>query len=224
MSRREHRGRAKQGVWSCNASAEPPQNSCRPCYRHALPREYGRQRPRSVARLPPQRAVIRRRSDSFVKTVESSARRQESGPLTVYAFSTGNWNRSDGEVGALMRYEGTPSSVRPHAATTENIRTCAFWATFSRFEPDARARGWRTASPRWRLRGMTLSVALSYGGRDEIVPPRPRAKHHERRTLSAHLYTAACPTPIVIPHQRPACQFPAGRALQRNIISTRPLG
>lgn len=40
--------------------------------------------------------------DNFVKTVEFCAA-AGIGYLTVYAFSTENWNRSDDEVGALMR-------------------------------------------------------------------------------------------------------------------------
>ena len=40
--------------------------------------------------------------DHFVKTVEFCAA-AGIGYLTVYAFSTENWNRSDDEVGALMR-------------------------------------------------------------------------------------------------------------------------
>ena len=47
---------------------------------------------------------------------------------------------------------------------------------------------------------MTLSVALSYGGRDEIVAAAKAAAAGEitKETLSAHLYTAGMPDPDLI--------------------------
>ena len=75
--------------------------------------------------------------DNFVKTVEFCAA-AGIGYLTVYAFSTENWNRSDDEVGALMRIMKDAIVEYVPTLRERNIRL-RILGDLSRFEPDARA-------------------------------------------------------------------------------------
>ncbi len=58
--------------------------------------------------------------------------------MTVYAFSTENWNRSDDEVGALMRIMKDAIVEYVPTLRERNIRL-RILGDLSRFEPDARA-------------------------------------------------------------------------------------
>ena len=137
--------------------------------------------------------------DNFVKTVEFCAA-AGIGYLTVYAFSTENWNRSDDEVGALMRIMKDAIVEYVPTLRERNIRLRTL-GDLSRFEPDARAGLEDSVAALAGNTGMTLSVALSYGGRDEIVAAARKAAaagEITKETLSAHLYTAGMPDPDLI--------------------------
>ncbi len=77
---------------------------------------------------------------------------------------------------------------------------------------------------------MTLSVALSYGGRDEIVAAARKAAaagEITKETLSAHLYTAGMPDPDLIIRtsgELLRVQFPAlAERVQRILFHPDPL-
>ena len=105
--------------------------------------------------------------DNFVRTVELFAG-AGIGFLTVYAFSTENWNRSDDEVRALLRLMNEAITEYVPTLRERNIRL-RILGDLSRFDSESRAGLESSVEALSGSTGMTLSVALSYGGRDEIV-------------------------------------------------------
>jgi undecaprenyl diphosphate synthase len=123
--------------------------------------------------------------------------------LTLYAFSTENWKRPRLEVDALMRMLKRYLRLELDEIDRQNIR----------FQPIGRTDALRESVRRelqkavertTRNTGMTLSVALNYGGRAEIVDAvraAARALAAEGRTaeemteedISRYLYTRGLP-------------------------------
>lgn len=137
--------------------------------------------------------------DNFVRTVELCAG-AGIGFLTVYAFSTENWNRSDDEVRALLRIMNEAITEYVPTLRERNIRL-RILGDLSRFDSESRAGLESSVEALSGSTGMTLSVALSYGGRVEIVAAARQAAAEgdiTAETLSAHLYTAGLPDPDLI--------------------------
>jgi len=88
--------------------------------------------------------------------------------LTVYAFSTENWKRSTEEVLGLMRLFARYIQREAEALSRENVRMC-FIGDRRRLDQKLQdLMGWiehRTA----KNDRLTLTVAINYGGRDELV-------------------------------------------------------
>jgi undecaprenyl diphosphate synthase len=124
--------------------------------------------------------------------------------LTLYAFSDENWGRPREEVGFLMDMLGT--FLRAEIATMKKngIR----FRTIGRIErlPEG-VRLWidRATAETAANTGMVLNLALSYGGRGEIVEAIKRlsktgrpAEDLTEEEFSAHLDTAGLPDPDLI--------------------------
>ncbi len=122
--------------------------------------------------------------------------------VTVYAFSTENWNRPQEEVDALMKlfdrylgsilddmesYDAKFVFLGDKAALPEAIREKM--AVIERLSAE-------------RGSDYTLNLAINYGGRDEIVHAvealLAEGKTVSEEEISAHLYTAASPDPDMI--------------------------
>jgi undecaprenyl diphosphate synthase len=88
--------------------------------------------------------------------------------LTLYAFSTENWKRPRFEVEALMRMLRRYIRLELDEIHRQNIRFQAIGRTDSLAE-NVRREINRATEKTARNTGMTLSVALNYGGRAEIV-------------------------------------------------------
>lgn len=87
--------------------------------------------------------------------------------LTVYAFSTENWKRSAEEVGGLMKLLSTYIHTKEKELIANGIR---FRVIGRRTDLSEKLRGEIAALEEKTKDGaFTLVVALSYGGRDEIV-------------------------------------------------------
>lgn len=87
--------------------------------------------------------------------------------LTVYAFSTENWKRSAEEVGGLMKLLSTYIRTKEKELIANGIR---FRVIGRRTDLSEKLRGEIAALEEKTKDGaFTLVVALSYGGRDEIV-------------------------------------------------------
>jgi undecaprenyl diphosphate synthase len=112
-----------------------------------------------------------------VRAAVDTSARLGLGALTLYAFSTENWKRPRLEVDALMRMLRRYLRLELDAIDRQNIRFQAIGRTESLSESVRREIGKateRTASNT----GMTLSVALNYGGRSEIVDAARAAIEH----------------------------------------------
>lgn len=133
-----------------------------------------------------------------VREVTRAARRVGVKALTLYAFSSQNWSRPDEEVAALMellreylekeRAEILDKGIRLHAIG-ELDRLPAFVR-----EPLETLRADSAAN-----QTMVLTLALSYGGREEILhaarrlAQRPDASQATESDFEALLWTALLP-------------------------------
>jgi undecaprenyl diphosphate synthase len=128
--------------------------------------------------------------------------------LTLYAFSSENWNRPEAEIRALMALLDRFLDEKAEEMMRQNVRLAAIGnldklpaATRQRLDTALR----RTAAND----AMTLVLALSYGSREEITDAaralvrealagrlRPDEVTPER--FAAHLHTAGIPDPDLL--------------------------
>lgn len=88
--------------------------------------------------------------------------------LTVYAFSTENWNRPKDEVDALMKL--LRDYMKNCLKTAEKNRMCVrVLGDKSRLDPDIRERIGELEEATKNNDGLHFQIAINYGGRDEIV-------------------------------------------------------
>ena len=128
--------------------------------------------------------------------------------LTVYAFSTENWNRPSDEVGALLRLfkEYLEEALRDFM--DENIRV-RFIGDVSAFPAELRGLIQEVEEASACKTGMVLNLAMNYGGRAEITRAakkvaqeavsgslRPEELTEER--FAQYLYTGSQPDPDLI--------------------------
>ena len=87
--------------------------------------------------------------------------------LTVYAFSTENWNRPQDEVDALMKL--LRNYMKTCLKTAEKNRMCVrVIGDKSRLDEDIRTRIAELEEATKDNDGLHFQIALNYGGRDEI--------------------------------------------------------
>ena len=87
--------------------------------------------------------------------------------LTVYAFSTENWNRPKEEVDALMKL--LRNYMKTCLKTAEKNRMCVrVIGDKSRLDEDIRLRIEKLEEATKDNDGLHFQIALNYGGRDEI--------------------------------------------------------
>lgn len=139
-----------------------------------------------------------------VRRVTEQCRRLGIKVLTLYAFSDENWGRPKEEVGFLMDMLG--SFLRAEIATmkTNGIR----FRTIGRIDRlPASVRTWieRAASETEGNAGMVLNLALSYGGRGEILEAVRRMRSADvaagdltEEVFSSFLDTSGLPDPDLI--------------------------
>ena len=128
--------------------------------------------------------------------------------LTVYAFSTENWNRPSDEVGALLRLfkEYLEEALRDFM--DENIRV-RFIGDVSAFPAELRGLIQEVEEASACKTGLVLNLAINYGGRAEITRAakkvaqeavsgslRPEELTEER--FAQYLYTGSQPDPDLI--------------------------
>jgi undecaprenyl diphosphate synthase len=88
--------------------------------------------------------------------------------LTVYAFSTENWNRPKDEVDALMKL--LRNYLKTCLRTAEKNRMCVrVLGDKSRLDEDIRKRIDELEQATKDNDGLHFQIALNYGGRDEIL-------------------------------------------------------
>ncbi len=152
-------------------------------------------------RLLPRTAGHKVGLDTFVNTVDSCSDMGVS-CLTVYAFSSENWNRSAEEVSTLMELMSQGIVKYESEMVRKNIRL-KLMGDIERFEPKYRN---ALLGVEERLRnndGMTLCICLSYGGRQEIVHAvneilKEGKTEVTESDIERYLYSAGVPDPDLI--------------------------
>jgi undecaprenyl diphosphate synthase len=103
-----------------------------------------------------------------VREIVRASRELGVGWLTLYAFSSENWNRPKSEVDYLMRLPGQFFEKELPEAIENNVRILAI-GKLDRLPPGVRASLERAIARTAHCTGMRLVFALSYGGRLELV-------------------------------------------------------
>lgn len=143
-----------------------------------------------------------------VRRITEIASEMGVGYLTLYAFSTENWNRPKAEVDALMHLiviaieRETPDLIK------NNVRLSMI-GDFSRMPDEALTRLRRCMADTAHCTGLVLTLALSYSSRWEITDTCRRLAAEVRdgelkadaitdEVFSAHLATAGMPDPDLL--------------------------
>lgn len=128
--------------------------------------------------------------------------------ITVYAFSTENWKRTEEEVGALMLLLQNYLEDYSKRADTENIKVkvlgdiCGLSEKMQKSINNCMERTMNNT-------GITFNIALNYGGRDEILKAVKKIAQDVKvnkiqideiteETISNSLYTQGQPDPDLL--------------------------
>ena len=128
--------------------------------------------------------------------------------LTVYAFSTENWKRSDEEVGAIMELLERYLREAITDMDKNRVRFC-FFGDLSRLSPELREEARIAAERSSKYEGVQVNFCLNYGGRAEILRAAQRfaaqcaageAKPEEltEQRFSELMYSAGIPDPELV--------------------------
>lgn len=145
------------------------------------------------------------RGVEVVREIVRAARKIGISVLTLYAFSTENWQRPKAEVTALMAILRKFLKEELQEMQENNIRLSTIGQT-ERLPERVRKLLYETMSLTEKNDGMILNLALSYGSRTEIVSMTQeiakKAKNGELdpdsitpELVSDHLYTRGMPDP-----------------------------
>ncbi len=127
--------------------------------------------------------------------------------LTVYAFSTENWKRSEEEVGGIMRLLGSYLKEALRDMEKNRVRMC-FFGDLSRLSPQLQ-KLCNEAQSRSKDFDVQMNFCINYGGRDEIVHAakafaqdvaegKRKPEELTEELLSTYLYSADVPDPELI--------------------------
>ena len=128
--------------------------------------------------------------------------------LTVYAFSTENWKRSEEEVSGIMKLLGKYLSEALQDMEKNHVRF-KFFGDLTRLSPQLQ-KLCRDAEERSKGYGQVqVNFCLNYGGRDEIVKAaqafaeevaqgKRKPEELTEQMLSGYLYSAGVPDPELI--------------------------
>lgn len=127
--------------------------------------------------------------------------------LTVYAFSTENWNRPKEEVSFLMTLfaETLEREVKDLAKNNVRLR---FLGRLQDFSLELQAKMKNAMDVLSKNTGLNLNVMVNYGGRAEIVDAvreicasrvtHPASQEISEQDIQAHLYTRDIPDPDLL--------------------------
>ena len=128
--------------------------------------------------------------------------------ITLYAFSTENWKRTEDEVGALMLLLQNYLDDYSKRADTENIKVKVLGDISAL--PEGMQKSINKCMERTKNNtGVTFNIALNYGGRDEIVKAvkkiskqvkegKKNIEDINEQLISDNLYTAGEPDPDLL--------------------------
>jgi undecaprenyl diphosphate synthase len=128
--------------------------------------------------------------------------------LTLYAFSVENWNRPKDEVDTLMKYLARFLKGEIGELNRNNVRLDAIGQIY-RLPEFVQEQLAKTKAALAKNNGLTLILALSYGGRTEIVEAvrsmaqkvkvgRLEPAEINEQLVSQHLYTCHYPDPDLL--------------------------
>jgi undecaprenyl diphosphate synthase len=128
--------------------------------------------------------------------------------LTLYAFSVENWNRPQDEVDTLMKYLARFLKNKVGELTRNNVRLEVIGQIY-RLPEFVQEQLKKTQAALARQNGLTLILALSYGGRQEIVEGvraiaskiktgKLEPTEITEQVISQHLYTHQYPDPDLL--------------------------
>jgi undecaprenyl diphosphate synthase len=124
--------------------------------------------------------------------------------LTIYAFSTENWNRPKEEIQGLMRIFKTMLD-RELMNLHENGVKLRHFGHLDRIEKTLKKKVLEAIELTKNNQTLILNVAFNYGGRDEIlravqgiIKDGLSAEDVDENTFSHYLYSADCPDPDLI--------------------------
>lgn len=128
--------------------------------------------------------------------------------MTIYAFSTENWKRSESEISALMLLFKRYVNDVLHKFKDENIKI-KFIGDTSRFSEDIREGIYDVETKTASKTGLRVNIAMNYGSRAEIIGAAQeivqaaldgnlKPEEITEDIFSKHLYTKNVPDPDLI--------------------------
>ncbi len=128
--------------------------------------------------------------------------------LTLYAFSTENWKRSKEEVGALMDLVVEFINKEFEELHRNNVKLNSI-GDISKLPEKSRAAVENAMYKTRNNTGLTINIALNYGGRDEIIKGvkeiakevlegKLQVDNIDDKIISDHLYTSGMPDPDIV--------------------------
>ena len=139
-----------------------------------------------------------------IRNVAQSATKAGVKYLTLFAFSTENWSRPDNEVSGLLEILGDVIGDETEQMSEAGVRLNHIGRTHRLPKPLQEAIEGAVAFTRDN-KGLVLSVAFDYGGRDEILQALKRIvidglkpEQLDEFTLGRYLYTDGIPDPDLI--------------------------
>lgn len=154
------------------------------------------------------RTMGHRAGMNTIKTVVKDASNLGVRYLTLYAFSTENWKRPREEVGALMDLVVEFIDKELNELHENGVRLNSI-GDISKL-PEKSRKSIEDAKRKTRNnKGLTLNIALNYGGRDEIIKGvkeiaalvaegKLKIEDINEKEISNHLYTKDMPDPDMI--------------------------
>ena len=160
-------------------------------------------RARGMIRLKGHQAGVK-----TVKTIVKAARELEISVLTLYAFSTENWKRPAPEVSGLMSLLKSylESELESMLGNDIQLRCIGQRENLPR---EVRTTLKKSIEKTASNSSLILNLALSYGGRDEIlraarriaqlcVEGKLKPEQISEEILTSHLYTSGLPDPDLL--------------------------
>ena len=149
-----------------------------------------------------------RRGKQSVQDIVEAARRLGIEYLSLYAFSTENWQRPRDEVAALMRFLRHFLAAELKKMMKNGIRLLAI-GNLRRLPRDVQVALRQTIEDTRHNTGMTVILAVSYGAREELTEATRAIARKVRRgdidpedvdqdLLASHLGTAGVPDPDLL--------------------------
>ncbi|MBQ2959960.1 MAG: isoprenyl transferase [Oscillospiraceae bacterium] len=126
--------------------------------------------------------------------------------LTVYAFSTENWNRPEEEVGTIMKLLGKYLNEAIETMERDHIKMKIF-GDVAGLPAELQKLVEKTDEISSRYEGFQANICLNYGGRDEIVNAARRyaqdlaegkAAELTEESFSNYMYSAGIPDPDLL--------------------------